>query len=33
MDYVIDHPDGSQTIYCGAEGYREAVRDGTVRCA
>ena len=31
MDYVIDHPDGSQTIYSGPEGYREALRDGVVR--
>ena len=30
-DYVIDQPDGSQVIYSGAEGYREALRDGTLR--
>ena len=29
-DYVIDQPDGSQIIYSGAEGYREALRDGTL---
>ena len=29
-DYVIDQPDGSQVIYSGAEGYREALRDGTL---
>jgi hypothetical protein len=29
-DYVIDQPDGSQSIYSGADGYREALRDGQV---
>lgn len=29
-DYVIDQPDGSQVIYSGADGYREALRDGAL---
>jgi hypothetical protein len=28
-DYIIDQPDGSQTIY-SAEGYMEALREGTL---
>jgi hypothetical protein len=28
-DYVIDQPDGSAVIY-SAEGYMEALRDGTL---
>ena len=29
-DYVVDQPDGSQVIYSGADGYREALREGTL---
>jgi hypothetical protein len=30
-DWVVDHPDGSATIYCGPDGYQEALQDGVVR--
>ena len=30
-DIVIDLPDGSEVIYCGAEGRLEAIRDGVLR--
>jgi hypothetical protein len=32
-DYVVEHEDGSATIYSGAEGYREALRDGLLKRA
>ncbi len=29
-DFIVHRPDGTQLIYSGAAGYREAVRDGAI---